>query len=227
METKLVFKTTDSIELTHLKSILKNHGINYFVKNEKTQNLLSSTSLVSGYDVIAGNYLVYVSEEEIEKVEDILQRLNSGEDFEHSTIQSLPDEEEFIEHMTKENFEMSTTEEDRQDLLRLLFLSILSYSSVLAVYSIKIQNKLRGKFKVTRTILLFIQIPLFLLGLKALFNTGLSRDFVVIINIILLCILVAFKGVRYIVYKKIVIGIILILPILLICGGVLVLGFIY
>lgn len=224
MESVLIYETTDSLELAQIKGILDNHGITYFVKNEKIQNLLSDTSLIAGYDVIAGSFLVFVSKKNADKVRDIIERFKEGLDFDCESTQALPDEEEYPDYSPLED-KPEITPNDKTNIIKLLCLSLLSYFSVFALYSIKLHVALKGKFKVARTVFLLFQIPLFYYGLKSLIGSIISDSILASINGLILLVILGLKGVEFMVKKRYVIGVLLMLPLLSLCGFVIFMSF--
>ena len=150
MDAVAVFETTDMLELERAKSILDQYQIVWFVKNEHSQNTLSSLGMIAGYDPLAGAYQIMVSEKDADKALEalgsIFPEFNEEENHKDSKDKNeIPIETEFEED--EEDTRSDQAKEQRADMVKLLILSMNSFCIFPALFTIPYYIRLQGKYK--------------------------------------------------------------------------------
>lgn len=204
METVLLYETENQIELGKVKSILDEHNIVYYVKNEHTQNLLSGTALVSGYDVVAGSMRLYVSDTELDKALEILEDYLPAKEV----IEETPYD------YNVNNSEKETLDENRSDIVKLVLLVMSSYILAPSLYAIKYYLRLRGKKRNLKIVLGIIQAVLSIMGISAIAGKSPLGDIVISYSVLFLLILSLVKGISFLWKKKYLLSFLCLIPIM-------------
>ena len=63
---KCIFSTNSEIEALQVKDSLENNGITTLIKNLHTQNILGTTKMFTGIDLLAGSIEIYVAEYDVD-----------------------------------------------------------------------------------------------------------------------------------------------------------------
>ena len=128
---KCVFSTNSEIEALQAKDLLENNGITILIKNLHTQNILETTKMFTGIDLLAGSIEIYVTEHDVDNAVALLkENINSTE------IES----EEFVENEINDVSKIKQDENfknyDKSILGKSFILSFISFSFSPLIFNI-------------------------------------------------------------------------------------------
>ena len=98
-----IYSGNNEIEVLQVKDILEQNGIITYVKNLHTQNILGSTKMFTGIDLLAGDIEIYVNKDDFDNA---LTIINKKLNYENNTEKNTEEyEEENIFSETKNNID--------------------------------------------------------------------------------------------------------------------------